>query len=125
MDIGVRRAAAAALACVALSGGGVALADAAVAVGHDGRRTVTVRVDDLDQWSDAGARAVYGRLRVAARQVCGTPEGDLRRRAAVRDCHARAMSDAVSSANLPKLTALHAAQTPGRAVTAERLSAVR
>jgi UrcA family protein len=104
-----------ALACAAFVAAGTAAAEAPHgAAAHLDRQTVAVRVDDLNLSSDAGAHAMYSRLREATRRVCGTPERDLRRAAAVRDCRARALADAVTSANVPRLTALHAARTAPR-----------
>ncbi len=105
--------------------GAAALAGALIAVGtasagpaHAARnleqQSVTVRVDDLNQASEAGARTMYSRLRAATRRVCGTPERDLREAASIRTCRERALADAVASAGVPRLTALHEARTGRR-----------
>jgi UrcA family protein len=113
-------------ACVALLAATAASAGSAPVVEHpDGRRSVAIRVDDLDARSEAGARALYSRLRHASRQVCGTADRDLERAMLYRDCRERAIHDAVLALNEPRVKALHAAKTGGRAPADVRLSAVR
>lgn len=67
--------------------------------------TVTVRYSDLDLGTQAGATALYNRIRRAAEQVCGDPSSrQLAEVAAVRACVDRAISSSVRSVNDARLT---------------------
>lgn len=73
-------------------------------------RTTTVRYADLNLATQAGADTLYHRIRVAARDVCGTPhERRLEIRRAIQDCNEAAIQDAVAAveqkAQLPRLRA--------------------
>jgi len=71
-------------------------------------RSVAVRYADLDLNKDAGARTLYQRLRNATREACGTSDPrDLRSRAAVRECRAAALTDAVTRLGNERVAALH------------------
>ena len=70
--------------------------------------TLTVRYSDLDLGTQAGANALYSRIRYAAEQVCGNP--DWRQRlesAAVKACIDRAVSSSVHSVNNARLTSVY------------------
>jgi len=74
----------------------------------DGTRSVTVDYADLDVSRPAGARALYVRIKRAARTVCAPLESrDLHRVALWRDCYEQAVADAVAEIGRPTLTALH------------------
>jgi UrcA family protein len=83
----------------------LALAAAGAASAQDG--TMSVRVGDLNVQSDAGAKAAFSRIRVAAAQFCGG-EGarDLGTIAQQRACVDRMSGKAVDSLAAPKVTAL-------------------
>lgn len=76
-------------------------------------RSATVRYDDLDLASDAGARALYGRLVSAARDVCGSDASVASRAELVESnaCIAEATRRAVIRVNAPSLNALYARQS--------------
>jgi UrcA family protein len=70
--------------------------------------TVTVRYSDLNLGTQAGAKALYSRIRYAAEEVCGNP--DWRQRfesAAVKACIDRAISTSVHSVNNSRLTSVY------------------
>jgi UrcA family protein len=75
--------------------------------------SIVVKYNDLDPASPTGAKTLYQRLSVAAWRVCrdlhsgGTP-GLIAR----ASCSREALDNAVRSANLPMLTALHQGATP-------------
>ena len=74
----------------------------------NGVPTRTVRYSDLDLGTQAGAKALYQRIRYAAEQVCGNP--DWRQRfesAAVKACIGRAISSSVHSVNDARLTSVY------------------
>ena len=73
-------------------------------------RTATVRYADLNLATQAGVDTLYHRIRVAARNVCGSPhERQLEIRRSIRDCNDAAMENAVAAveqkAQLPRLRA--------------------
>ena len=114
MDSRQWKAGAAALACGFLAAVTASAGTPDSAAGYLEARTITVRVDDLNQASDAGAQAMYSRLRDATRRVCGAPERDLRQATAVRACRQQTLAEAVASANVPRVTALHESRTGQR-----------
>jgi UrcA family protein len=66
--------------------------------------TKTVRFDDLNLKSSAGARALYRRIRLAAKQVCDLSiEGDALMQAAAQTCRDKAIDDAVLRIHAPIL----------------------
>jgi UrcA family protein len=74
----------------------VAAAGLAVPAVADAGESVTVSYRDLDLAQPAGAAALQGRLRAAARTVCGAPErGELRTHFAQRDCYEQAIARAM------------------------------
>lgn len=62
----------------------------------------TVKFKDLDVSKVAGARALYGRISAAAREVCRAQPYNK-----VRNCRARAVDDAVVGVASPLLTSIH------------------
>lgn len=85
----------------------MAAAPADAAVIH--RTSVRVSYADLDIDNQAGAAALLGRIRSAARAVCGDYSGpiSLRARAAIRQCENARVEKAVTDVNNPALTALY------------------
>jgi UrcA family protein len=70
--------------------------------------TKTVYYGDLNLESQQGAKALYYRLRSAARQVCAPYESlDLSLQSAWRSCVDYAMDGAVAKINKPMVSALH------------------
>ena len=70
--------------------------------------TKTVRFADLDLSTGIGAERLYERIAAAARIVCrGAPH------AAVRECRARAVDDAVSAVGSPLLSSIHRSMADG------------
>ncbi len=122
---GLAAGAAGVLGVAALLAGGAAGAWDGVTYTQDGRPTVQVRVGDLDGRHDAGAKAMYSRLERAAARVCGPRSRDLELDRIVRECRATALRDAVAAANVPRLSALHAARTGERDVAAPGVNALR
>jgi UrcA family protein len=73
-------------------------------------RTATVSYADLNLATQAGVETLYHRIRVAARNVCGSPyERQLGIRRSIRDCNDAAVENAVVTveqrAQLPNLRA--------------------
>jgi UrcA family protein len=76
--------------------------------GRTETRSIKVRYDDLDLTKEAGIQRLYLRLKLAARQVCGSP--DTRQPADVRDrrrCVDQALGTAVTELGNARLTAVH------------------
>jgi UrcA family protein len=75
-------------------------------------RSTTVRFDDLNLSSEAGARALYGRIVSAAREVCGS-DGSVASRSellGLHACVAESTRRAVVNVNAPSLNALYSRQ---------------
>jgi UrcA family protein len=93
---------------VLLVGCGTAFADAAQPKTLD-RDPVHVRYDDLNLANPEGARVLYRRISVAARQACGPNFAQwypsVRR--GWKDCYKATVDHAVDQVNAPMLTALH------------------
>jgi UrcA family protein len=78
------------------------------AVDDDAALSVTVRYHDLNLNSPEGVASLYGRIRVAAEQVCRTLESrDLMRKAQWQDCFSHAVANAVKAVNNAPLSAYH------------------
>ena len=72
----------------------------------------TVRYGDLDLSTNAGAKTLYNRISMVARQVCPSDESrDLSRLHIARACQQAAIERAVRSVNSPHLAAAYAAAT--------------
>ena len=108
----------AAIAC------GVALTSPAMADQSNGEpRTKVVSYADLNVSSEPGAQILYGRLRMAATQVCATFRGaSLREKPNWRECFNQALARAVGKIDEPELTAYHLSQT-GRTEPTSRVVA--
>jgi UrcA family protein len=98
-----RHLALAAIAC------GIALTTPAMADQSDGDAlTKVVNYADLNLNGEAGARALHGRLRLAATQVCAPFRGtSLRERTKWRECFDPALARSVAKVDEPMLTAYH------------------
>ncbi|HEV8332683.1 MAG TPA: UrcA family protein [Steroidobacteraceae bacterium] len=97
----------AAIAC------GVALATPAIADQSNGEPlTKVVSYADLNINGEAGARTLYGRLRMAAAQVCAPLKGgSLAQKANSRACFDQAIERSVAKIDKPVLTAYHLSRT--------------
>ena len=97
----------AAIAC------GIAVTTAATADQRDGEPlTKVVSYADLNLNGQPGARTLYGRLRMAATQVCAPFRCDtLKDKARWRACFDPALARSVAEIDEPMLTAYHLNQT--------------
>ena len=97
----VRIILAAAAACVALGG-----------AAHAGEvQQIHVKYADLNLRTNAGATALYQRIRRAANDVCTvTDNRDLRQQALARSCAAQATAQAVAAVNDAGLTKVYQAK---------------
>lgn len=80
--------------------------------------SVDVSYADLNLAHPVGAQTLYGRLKLAARQLCAhdsTPS-DLYRRVARKDCYDRTLDDAVVGVDDARLKGLHAANARRSAI---------
>lgn len=69
---------------------------------------VTVRYDDLQLTTAAGAQKLYSELRAASRHVCAAFEGrELSKVAAWKNCYHTALANAVAQVNRQEVTALY------------------
>jgi UrcA family protein len=69
--------------------------------------SVKVSYADLDLSTIAGAQTLYGRIRTAARSVCGYEGRGVTDQAFWNACFRGAIADAVAKVNNPLLTAVH------------------
>jgi len=69
--------------------------------------SIKVGYSDLNLSTIAGAQALYGRIKSAARTVCGYEGRNLTDQAAWNSCYHGAIADAVAKVNSPLLTAVH------------------
>jgi UrcA family protein len=103
------RSAAALLALTACVG---MLSTASAATSDTDTPQVTVRYGDLDLSTQAGAKALYSRISMGARQVCPSDDSrDLSRFTNARACQRAAIERAVRAVNSPHLAAAYAAAT--------------
>lgn len=91
---------------------GVAFTTAATASQREGEAlTKVVSYADLNLNSAAGARTLYGRLRMAATQVCAPFQGTtLREKTNWRECFDPALARSVAQIDDPMLTSYHLSQ---------------
>lgn len=83
---------------------GQALADGSGAA----HRSVKVSYADLDLSKQAGAEALYQRIRTAARTVCGRPSSrEIVRLMLFRQCYGEAIDTAVKRIDISSLYAVH------------------
>jgi UrcA family protein len=74
--------------------------------------TKVVRFADLNLNGAAGVQTLYGRLRMAATQVCAPFRGtSLRERTKWRECFDPALARSVAAVDAPLLTAYHRKRT--------------
>jgi UrcA family protein len=92
---------------------GIAMSTPAAADQSDGEAlTKVVSYADLNLNSEPGARTLYGRLRMAATQVCAPFRGNsLRERTNWNECFDSAITSAVEQINESVLTAYHLDRT--------------
>ena len=92
---------------------GIALTTAATADQRDGEPlTKTVSYADLNLNAEPGAQTLYGRLRMAATQVCAPFRGNsLRERTNWSECFNVALARSVAQIDAPMLTAYHLSRT--------------
>jgi UrcA family protein len=92
---------------------GVALTTPATADEIDGKAlTKVVSYGELNLNSEQGARVLYGRLRMAATQVCAPFKGDtIRHKTNWRDCFDQAIARSVKTIDQPVLTSYHLSRT--------------
>jgi UrcA family protein len=107
----------AAIAC------GIALTTPATAEQSNGEPLMkVVSYADLNLNGETGARTLYGRLRMAAIQVCAPFKGDsLREKTNWRECFDQAIARSVGKIDEPVLTAYHLSRT-GRTEPPSRLA---
>lgn len=75
-----------------------------------------VDYSDLDLAAPADVKALYTRLRTAAKDVCGTDTKYLRQIKRQRECYREAMASAVATVNHNSVTALYASDRSLRLV---------
>ena len=92
---------------------GIALTTPSMAEQREGESlTKVVSFADLNLNGAAGARTLYGRLRLAATQVCAPFRGDtLKDKTRWRECFDPALARSVAEIDAPMLTAYHLSQT--------------
>jgi len=84
-----------AAAILALASAGATLSASTVAAFAEESRQVIVQYSDLNLAAPAGRATLHGRVRAAARKVCGAlPAVQLEEVQQVRDCHSDIMSQA-------------------------------
>jgi UrcA family protein len=110
------RTALAAIAC------GIALTTPAVADSNGEPLTKIVSYAGLNLNGEPGARVLYGRLRMAAAQVCAPFKGDtLQEKTNWRECFDQALARSVAKVDEPLLTAYHLNRT-GKTEAASRVA---
>ena len=81
-------------------------------------RTMEVEYGDLNLTTSQGAKALYSRLRGAARNVCTPFEGrELRRREQWQACYNQALTKAVEQVDRETVSAMHARAMQGRSAS--------
>jgi UrcA family protein len=117
-DKPIRRAGLRAALSAAAISCGIALTSIAEADERSGEPlTKVVNYADLNVNAEPGARVLYGRLRMAATQVCAPFKGDtLRQIATWSECFDQAIARSVKQIDQPVLTAYHLSRT-GKAET--------
>jgi UrcA family protein len=77
--------------------------------------SVTVHFGDLNPSTSQGVEVLYGRIKSAAQTVCGPWD----RYWEWKVCYQATIDHAVGRINLPRLTALHRASTPGQGASGQ------
>ncbi len=80
--------------------------------GAPGTHVLKVNYRDLDLTTSRGATELYGRIRGAARFVCGEEGRSIDEQNAWQSCFRSAVSEAVSTVHSPLVTALDTAGAP-------------
>jgi UrcA family protein len=88
------------------------LLGSAPALADEGVRSMKVGYGDLDLNTQAGAATLYGRIRSAAKQLCGYEGSTFTDKAIWNSCFKRSVGDAVAKVNAPQLTALYEGKSP-------------
>jgi UrcA family protein len=96
---------------------------ASTSVADEQIRTETVRFQDLNVDTPAGAEALYGRIHSAAARVCSQP--DQAERARADACARNAEAQAIENLQLRSLVAYYRTKSGGRADNAFRSAAAR
>jgi UrcA family protein len=86
---------------------GTALAAGPVADSSLAARSMTVRYNDVNLATVAGATTLYQRIQGAAHLVCGEPGRGLLEQQSWKQCVRNAVAEAVATVNEPTLTAVH------------------
>ena len=87
-----------------LGAGAMQVASAGAPMGSD----VVVRYSDLDLATRTGAETLYGRIQLAAAQVCRLSDAkDLTQRQGARRCLGELVSHTVASVHSPQLAAVY------------------
>jgi UrcA family protein len=96
------------VSCVALTG--------VAAAATNTSNQITVRYGDLNLSTEDGVRQLYGRIRAAAKSVCGAPYGmvTLTVKESRRQCVDEAVASAVKKVNNGILTAMHSGKSSRR-----------
>ena len=96
------------LALAAIAALGIGMTSVGHAAEPGDLPTASIRVDDLNLSTDAGAERLFGRLRLAAARVCADDPGvlyPLWESVAINACEQRAIAPPVQQLNAPLLTA--------------------
>jgi UrcA family protein len=98
----------------ALALGFSAVSSAGVSVSTDQK---TVKYADLDLSTSAGAAALYGRIKAAAGDICGSLDhGSLASKVLYHHCVDRGVEAAVAKVDRPALYAVYVAKSPAKPV---------
>jgi UrcA family protein len=101
-----------ALICVATVAAGLAVNQASAATFDEAAKSVVVRFSDLDLAQPQDARTLYSRIHKAAEVACGDVESvDLARFARYHNCIQQAVTNAVATLNVQRVTEIHEAQS--------------
>ncbi len=90
--------------CGIVSGAGMA---ANAATPEAAVPSLTVKYAPASLLTDAGARAVYRKIVMAAEEVCPANSGSIIPSGAVQQCRAHSIAAAVMKINNPRLAAIH------------------
>jgi UrcA family protein len=84
----------------------------------DAPRSLTVQFADLDLSKPEGAALLFGRMRGAAKKVCGIAGTSLREKYQHADCIELALTNAIARVDRPMLTKYAASELPSKKATA-------
>ena len=91
---------------------GLVVNQASAAAWDDTPRSVVVRYSDLNLAQSQDARALYARIRTAARMACGdVSSADLARFGQFKICVDQAVTNAVAAVSARQVTEIHEAQS--------------